>query len=90
MQTFAGEGKSLRWRAGGYAHAMQFKRLRKVVKRQRTILGIVLREVPRKIGQASEATALKLTNLQTLMQRAERIRSQRPKDKNKLYALHAP
>ena len=31
-----------------------------------------------------------LTNLQTLMQRAERIRSQRPRDKNKLYALHAP
>ena len=68
----------------------QSQRLRKVVKRQRTILGIVLREVQRKIAQASEATALTLTNLQTLMQRAERIRSQRPKDKNKLYALHAP
>ena len=89
-QTFAREGKSLRRRAGGYAHAKQFKRLRKVVKRQRTILGIVLREVQRKIAQASEATALTLTHLQTLMQRAERIRSQRPRDKNKLYALHAP
>lgn len=89
-QTFVKEGKSLRRRAGGYAHAKQFKRLRKVVKRQRTILGVVLREVQRKIGQASEATALTLTHLQTLMQRAERIRSQQPKDKNKLYALHAP
>ena len=89
-QTFAKEGKTLRRKAGGYAHAKQFKRLRKVVKRQRTILGIVLREVSRKIAQASEATARTLTNLQTLMQRAERIRSQRPKDKNKLYALHAP
>ena len=89
-QTFVKEGKSLRRRAGGYAHAKQFKRLRKVLKRQRTILGIVLRQVQRKIGQASEATAAALTNLQTLMQRAERIRSQRPKDKNKLYALHAP
>ncbi len=91
-QTFAREGKNLRRRAGGYAHAKQFKRLRKVVKRQRTILGIVLREVARKIAQAGEATALTLTNLQTLLQRAERIRSQhqQPKDKNKLYALHAP
>ena len=89
-QTFAKEGKSLRRRAGGYAHAKQFKRLRKLVKRQRTILGIVLREVQRKIEQASEATALTLMNLQTLMQRAERIRSQRLRDKNKLYALHAP
>ena len=89
-QTFVKEGKSLRRRAGGYAHAKQFKRLRKVLKRQRTILGIVLRQVQRKVGQASEATAAALTNLQTLMQRAERIRIQRPKDKNKLYALHAP
>lgn len=38
-------------RADGYAHAKQFKRLRKVVKRKRTILGIVLRE----IGQAIRA-----------------------------------
>lgn len=89
-QTFAKEGKTLRRKAGGYAHAKQFKRLRRVVKRQRTILGIVLREVGRKIGQASEATALTLPNLQTLMQRAERIRTQKPKDKHKLYALHAP
>lgn len=89
-QTFVKEGKTLRRKAGGYAHAKQFKRLRKVLKRQRTILGIVLREVRRKIGQASGATALTLTNLQTLIERAERIRSQRPKDKNKLYALHAP
>ncbi|HQQ71891.1 MAG TPA: IS5 family transposase [Alicycliphilus sp.] len=89
-QTFVKEGKNLRRRAGGYAHAKQLKRLRKVVKRQRTILGIVLREVGRKIEQASQASALTLNNLRTLMQRAERIRSQRPKDKNKLYALHAP
>lgn len=89
-QSFIKEGKSLRRRAGGYAHAKQFKRLRKVVKRQRTILGIVLREVGRKIEQATDASALTLSGLRELMQRAERIRSQRPKDKNKLYALHAP
>ena len=28
--------------------------------------------------------------LRTLLERAERLRNQRPKDKNKLYALHAP
>jgi IS5 family transposase len=89
-QTFAKEGQSLRRKAGGYAHAKQFKRLRKVVKRQRTILGIVLREVRRKIGQAGDATALAINGLRTIMERAERIRMQQPKDKNKLYALHAP
>ncbi|AAW76271.1 IS1478 transposase [Xanthomonas oryzae pv. oryzae KACC 10331] len=91
-QTFAKETKTLRRKAGGYAHARQFKRLRKVLKRQRTLLGIVLREVQRKIGQASQATAPApaLENLHTLMQRAERIHAQQPNGKNKLYALHAP
>jgi IS5 family transposase len=44
-QTFVKEGQALRRKAGGYAHARQFNRLRRTVKRQRTILGIVLREV---------------------------------------------
>ena len=47
-QTFVKEGKELRRRSGEYAHAKQFRRLKKVVKRQRTILGIVMREVQRK------------------------------------------
>jgi len=89
-QTFAKEGKTLRRKAGGYAHAKQFKRLRKVVKRQRTILGIVLREVQRKLDQAVEASPVTLDRLRGLMQRAERIRTQQPKDKHKVYALHAP
>ena len=89
-QTFQKEGKQLRRRAGGYAHAKQFKRLRKVLKRQRTILGILLREVERKLPQATNGSPLRLAALKTLTERAERIRTQRPKDKNKLYALHAP
>ena len=88
-QTFAKEGKELRRKAGGYAHAKQFKRLRRVLKRQRTLLGIVLREIQRKLGTAS-GSAVARAQLDTLMGRAERIRTQRPKDKNKLYALHAP
>ena len=35
-QTYLQEGKTLRRKAGGYAHAKQFKRLRKTLKRQRT------------------------------------------------------
>ena len=89
-QTFAKEGSELRRKAGGYAHAKQFKRLGRVLKRQRTILGIVLREVQRKLGTATSECAATLHRLSTLMERAERIRTQRPKDKNKLYALHAP
>lgn len=89
-QTFSKEGKALRRKAGGYAHAKQFKRLRRTVKRQRTILGIVLREVQRKLPTATSLCAATLSRLNTLLEWAERIRTQQPKDKNKLYALHAP
>lgn len=91
-QTFAKEGRELRRKAGGYAHAKQFKRLRRTVKRQRTILGIVLREVKRKLDTATPESPNTIPRLQTLLERAERIRTQQPKDKHKhkLYALHAP
>ena len=89
-QTFSKEGKALRRKAGGYAHAKQFKRLRRTVKRQRTILGIVLREVQRKLPTATSLSADELSHLNTLLDRAERIRTQQRKDKDKLYALHAP
>ncbi len=86
-QTLAKEGKQLRRKAGGYAHAKQFKRLARTVKRQRTILGRLLREVRRKMGGLADEAR---SRLDTWVQRAERIHRQRPHDKNKLYALHAP
>jgi IS5 family transposase len=91
-QTFAKEGKALRWKAGGYAHAKQFRRLQRVLKRQRTILGIVIREVQRKMGAEGFATDNRKahSDLNLWLQRAERIRTQKRSDKNKLYALHAP
>ena len=75
---------------GASPHAKQYKRLRHVLKRQRTVLGIVLREVQRKIATATTESGATLHSLQVLMERAERIRTQQPKDKNKLYAMHAP
>ena len=100
-QTFAAEAKQLRRKAGGYAHAKQFKRLSKAVKRQRTILGVVMREVQRKLDALTAAVVSApapapapapsmLSALRTWLERAERIRTQQRTDKNKLYALHAP
>ena len=101
-QTYAKEGKTLRRQAGGYAHARKFKRLRKTVKRQRTILGVVMREVQRKLGADQVAVAAggapanepdspsALSNLAMWLERAERIRTQQRNTKNKLYALPAP
>jgi IS5 family transposase len=100
-QTFAKEGKHLRRKAGGYAHAKQFKRLGRTVKRQRTILGSLMRDVRRGLNRilqgdssglvpGKEPTALALTALNMWLERAERIRTQQRHDKHKLYALHAP
>jgi len=101
-QTYAQEGKTLRRKAGGYAHAKQFKRLRKAVKRQRTILGVVMREVQRKLDADKAAVAAggtpahesaspkAISDLTLWLERAERIRTQERNTKNKLYALHAP
>lgn len=89
-QTFAKAGKELRRKAGGYAHAKQRRRLKQVIKRQRTILGIVRRAIQRKRATANTDSPPTLTRLDTLIERAERIRTQQPKDKHKLYALHAP
>ena len=90
-QTFAKEGKMLRFKSGGYAHAKQFKRLKRTLKRQRTIVGILIREVRGKMAaDAVPAAGKALFSLTTLLERAERIRTQQQKDKNKLYALHAP
>ena len=95
-QTFAKEGKELRRKAGGYARAKQFKRLRRTVKRQRTILGALMRNAQRGLESISqgvaghEPTALAIAELVMWLDRAERIRTQQRHSKNKLYALHAP
>lgn len=89
-QTFAQEGKQLKHKAAGYAHAKQFRRLRRTVKRQRTIVGIVIREIQRKLKVLNPAASALLDKLHTLIHRAQRLADQRLKDKNKLYALHAP
>jgi transposase, IS5 family len=100
-QTFAKQGKQLRRKAGGYAHAKQFKRLARTVRRQRTILGVLMRDVQRGVNRilqagslglasAQQPTAAALAALNILLERAERVRTQQRHDKHKLYALHAP
>lgn len=62
-QTYAREGKALRRKAGGYAHARQFKRLRRTLRRQRTILGIVMRDIRRKLDASAAIPAVLMQQL---------------------------
>lgn len=91
-QSFAKEGKTLRFKAGRYAHARQFKRLGKTVKRQRTIVASLVREIVRKALAAGQALG---ERTQEVLDKATRIVAQAAKRKNdsdtpKLYAWHAP
>ena len=88
-QTYDKECIALRRRAGGYAHAKQFRRLQRVVKRQRTILGVLIREVQRKMDGLAQNVQ---TPLQTLLDLVNRVWQQKRTDKSntKVFALHAP
>jgi IS5 family transposase len=68
-------------------HMRSSSSLRRVLKRQRTVLGRLLRDIERKLSGASDE---RQAQLRVWLERAWRICRQRPKDKNKLYALHAP
>jgi IS5 family transposase len=73
-QTHAKEGKLLRRRTGEYAHAKQYRRMRRVLTRQPTVLRIVLREVRRVLDRMSPVPSPHRDQLGSLMQRGERIR----------------
>ena len=98
-QTFAKEGKELGRKAGRYAHARQFKRMRRTIKRQRTIVGRLQREIERKATAATTATTAIGAGVRQVLgetlEKAARIVAQSGQRKavagqRKLYAWHAP
>jgi len=82
-QSYARVGKAADAQAGRYAHAKQWRRMRREVRKLRTWLGRVIRDVQRK---AVEITGTLKTRIET----AQRLVEQGRDSKNKLYALHAP
>ena len=78
-QTFAKEGKALGRKAGPYAHARQFKRMRRAIKRQRTIVGRLQREVDRK-ASATQWTDSASSTRGTLQRwtASQRVRPEHP------------
>ncbi len=82
-QSYVRVGKQAAVMASRYAHAKQFKRMQRRVRKLRTYVGRLIRDIRRKATDMDEGLA-------TLLVRADRIRSQKLKDKNKLYSLHEP
>ena len=86
-QNYNREAPRLGLQIGRYAHAKQYKRMRKALRTLRSRVGRVMRDVERQLTLVAESGRVAL---QELVERTKRILSQKPKDKNKLYALHAP
>ena len=86
-QNYNREAPRLATQIGCYAHAKQYKRMKRSLRTLRTRVGRVHREVSRKMDQIPADIRPKA---ETLLNRVHRILTQKPKDKNKLYALHAP
>lgn len=82
-QSYARVGKAAEAQAGRYAHAKQYRRMRREIRKLRTWLGRVIRDVQRKGTEISGALKHKL-------EIAQRLHQQQRNSKDKLYALHAP
>src|SRR5690625_414831 len=84
-QSYVRVGKQVLHQQSRYAHARQFKRARKAVKKLRTYLGRVIRDIERKTeGQAVSE------DLQELLVTGRKLLLQERNSKNKVYSVHAP
>ena len=82
-QSYARVGKAAEHQVGRYAHAKQYRRMQREIRKLRTWLGRVIRDVQRKGGEITGVLKAKIDI-------AQRLYEQRRDTKNKLYALHAP
>jgi IS5 family transposase len=86
-QNYNREAPSLVRQIGRYAHARQYKRMRKTLRTLKSRVGRICRDIARQIENVSDASRVKLDDM---LARTKRLLAQKPKDKNKLYAFHAP
>jgi IS5 family transposase len=86
-QSYARVGKFALIQHQRYAHAKQFKRANRALKKLRTYLGRVIRDVRRKIA----GNAALEGKFEHLLMLARRVREQQQRQRGpKVYSLHAP
>ena len=84
-QSYARVGKIALIQHQRYAHAKQFKRSNRALRRIRTVLGRVIRDITRKIAPRPELAEIFALPLAL----ARRVKDQRQRGR-KVYSLHAP
>jgi IS5 family transposase len=83
-QSYVRKGKQALVMYGRYAHARQYKRARKQLRKLKTYLGRVTRDIERKLQPEQ------LKEFEKPLGLSYRLLSQKRHDKNKLYSIHAP
>jgi len=91
-QSYLRVGKKASVKAGRYAHAKQFKRMRRQLRKLRTWTGRMIRDIQRKTPDpgSRDAPGSRDEELTTLLALCQRLVDQKPGDSNKLYSLHEP
>jgi IS5 family transposase len=88
-QSYARVGKFALIKHQRYAHARQFKRANRALKKLKTYLGRVIRDIGRKLG--GNADLLGGIVLERMLARARRVLEQKQYQRGlKVYSLHAP
>jgi len=82
-QSYRRLGKQMLLQSNRYAHARQMKRAKRCTKKLKTYLGRVIRDIERKCPEPDR-------ELQTLLETARRIHTQKRHDKSKTYSVHEP
>lgn len=82
-QTYCRVAKQAAQMVGRYAHARQFKRMRNRLRKLKTWLGRMIRDIRRKVPQPDTA-------LEELLILCERVHAQQQQDQHKIYSLHEP
>ncbi len=88
-QSYARNAPRLAQKIGRYAHAKQYKRMRRSLKKLSTWTGRVQRELQRQLEELGDQTREQALGL---IAQTQQLRQQvkNPKLKNKLYSLHEP
>lgn len=86
-QNYNREAPRLAAQIGRYAHAKQYRRMRRSLRTLRSRVGRVMRDIARQVERIEPA---RQDRAHEILARAQRILTQKTKDKHKLYAFHAP
>ena len=87
-QTYARKAPRLAMQIGRYAHARQYKRMRKALRTLRGYTGRVMRDIRRRLDNIP-AGAMR-DGVAEILARVSKLLHQAPKGKGKIYALHEP